>query len=902
MQPAENLRSKLVVKAVRNVQRGYTADEVSRGMFRPEVKLDLQRSRLMTESFKSTDGQPMVLRRAYALAHVLRNMDIFIQDWERIVGYQTSSPEGLYHPIDMNWKSVQRLVHSEAGSTLLDREEKKELDELCEYWKGKSMSDRQQNAFTGDLEKYWQYEGTFLWTHWSELGLPDYESLYKTGLQGRIKQAEMRLAEIDREIPPDYLDQKHFLQSVIIVLQAVIDFAGRYARLAEEKAAQERNPDRKKRLEEISHTCSRVPAFSPRGFLEAVQFFYFIHLVRYLEYSTLGIGIRVDQLWGPYYEKDLREGSISREEGLEILQLLWIKLLELGLVYSPLVTSIYGGVASLQAVTLGGTDRDGQDVTNELTYLVLEAASSMKTIEPSIALRIHDQTPHDLWSAASDLLREGLGYPSFFNDNSLVPLLEKWGVPADDARSYAVSGCVYMEIPGKNITRRVLGYFVLAKCLWWALHQGVHPETGAQWGARTPVPDRFKSWEDILEAYLEQVQFFLHKLAQVENTSRELYAKFCPRPFYSAIVDGCIQRGKECKQWIYPSMVHDFVIVISSTNVADSLAALQKVVFDEEQVSLQELIEVMDRNWEGREDLRQACLDAPKYGNDNDYVDLIAREVHHRTQAAMETVKDRFGYSMRGDGSAVSATYGLSVDTPATPDGREDGGPFADSTLAPQPGMDRKGPTALLNSCAKIDTLQSYNHLLNQKFSPRFLEGEMKDLFISFLKTWKDMGIPHIQFNILDKQTLLEAQENPEKHQDLIVRVAFQNVIPYTDLFLFDLKHLDPEEHKKAAGADNSLIKQNISQLSGRCKVWLRVPLIPGFNDAEGNLQAIAELAIRIRIEKVSLLPYHEGGKSKMLQMGRSFSMPDIMPSSEDSARKAKTIMEEKGLKVSIGS
>jgi pyruvate formate-lyase/glycerol dehydratase family glycyl radical enzyme len=772
MELTEKLKSNLTIKAVRNVQRGYAEDDKSRGMFRPEIKLDLQRSRLMTESYKETDGQAMVIRRAKALAHVLNNMGIFIRDWERIVGYQTSHPEELFYPIDMNWRSVKRLVNDPGGETLLDDAGRNELEELCGYWKGKCMSDRHQEMFTGDLGKYWKYEGTFLWSEWSELGIPDYEALFRQGLNERIRMAEERLKEIDRTIPTDYIDQKEFLQSVVIVLKAVIKFANRYAALARDMASSEKDVGRRKRLEEIARTCEWIPANPPRTFLEAVQFFYFIHLVRYLEYSTLGIGLRVDYLLGPYYEKDLKEDRITRDEALEVLQLLWVKFLELGLVYSPLVTSIYGGVASLQAITIGGTDKDGRDVTNELTYLVLETANTMRTIEPSIALRVHGGTPDELLSKATDVIRTGIGYPSLFNDEALIPLLEKWDVPQEDARGYAVSGCVYMCIPGKNITRRVIGYFVLGKCLWWALHQGVNPKTGEQWGARTPDPASFKSWEDVFEAYLDQVKFFMTKLAQLENTCRDLYAKYCPRPFYSSIVEGCIEQGKERTQWVYPSMVHDMVIVIGSTNVADSLAAIKKVVFEDKLVALPELIEIMDGNWEGREDIRQVCLNAPKYGNDDDYADIIAREVHHRTEAVMETVKDRFGFSMRADGSAVSATYGLGADTPAMPDGRMDGEGFADSTLAPQPGMDKKGPTAVLNSCAKIDTLQTYNHLLNQKFQPEFLEGDMKPVFIDYLKTWREKKIPHIQFNVVDKETLLDAQQQAEKYQDLIVRVA----------------------------------------------------------------------------------------------------------------------------------
>jgi choline trimethylamine-lyase len=402
----------------------------------------------------------------------------------------------------------------------------------------------------------------------------------------------------------------------------------------------------------------------------------------------------------------------------------------------------------------------------------LEAARQLRLIEPSIVLRIHDGTPDALYSKSVEVIKTGIGYPSLFNDEALIPLFQRWGVPNEDAKDYAVTGCVYIEIPGKNMMRRSVGYFVLPKCLWWALHQGVNPKTGEQRGAKTLDPAIFKSWEDVLKAYVEQVKFFNNKIEQLERVNLELYEKYCPRPFYSGVIDGCIERGKESRKWVYPSMVHHFAQVIGGTNVADSITAIRKVVFEDRMVTLPELIRIMANNWQGREDIRQACLNAPKFGNDDDYADVIAREVHRQGEAAMETVKDRYGLSNRGDGSAVSATYGLAVDTPATPDGRLDGEPFADSTLAPSPGKDKKGPTAVLNSCAKIKTVETYNHLLNQKFLPKFLDGDLRPAFISYLKTWKELNIPHIQFNIVDKETLVAAQDYPEKYADLIVRVA----------------------------------------------------------------------------------------------------------------------------------
>ena len=771
-QKSEDIKSRLVIKAVRNVRRGYQKDEASRGMYRPGIKLDLQRSRLLTESYKETDGEPMVLRRAKALENILTKIDIYIQDWERIVGNNVSTPEGLYFGIDMNWRSVQRIVSGEEGQTLLHDAGRAELAGLCKYWKGKSMSDRQQKMFTGDLLKYWKYEGTFLWTHWSELGIPDYEKIFKIGLKGIIKEAEDRLREIDQKVPPDYVEQKEFLQAALIALQASVKFAHRYAQKAREMAAKASDGDDRERLEGIAITCEGVPENPPRSLLEALQSFFFIHVIRYIEYSTLGIGVRFDKIFGPYYEKDLQDNKITKGEALELLQLLWVKFHELGLVYSPMLSGIYGGVESLQALTLGGVDENGKDITNEMTYLVLETAETMRTLEPSIALRYHDGTPDRLLSKASEVIRTGIGYPSFFNDKSMIPMLEKWGVPAADARDYAVTGCVYIEIPGKNIARRAHGGLILPKCLWWALHRGKNPKTGEQWGAPTPDPESFKSADDLLNAYLEQVRFFYGKQNKIENTCRSLYEKYLPRPFYSAVLDGCIEKGKDSRQWAYPSMVHDFVVIIGPTNVVDSIAAVKKVIFGDQKISMGELIKAMDNNWVGFEEIRQRMLRAPKFGNDDDFVDEVAAQVHHKTSEVLAEFTDRFGHPCRGDGSGVSATYGCAFDTPATPDGRKDGDPFADATLSPSQGRDFKGPTAVLKSASKIDTTKSYNHLLNQKFLPSALEGDMKNIFVNYLRTWGDLEISHVQFNIVDKVTLLDAQRHPENYPDLIVRVA----------------------------------------------------------------------------------------------------------------------------------
>ena len=768
-----DLREKVVVKAVRNIRRGDQKEDPGKSMYRPGIKLDLERSRLMTESYKETEGQAMVIRRAKALNRVLSEMTLYIQEWEHLVGNNVSRPQNLFFSIDMNWRSVKRIVSGKEGQALLNDEERAELEEMVQYWQGKSMSDRQQAMFTGDVLKYWSHAANSPagWSHWSDLGVPNYEKALGIGLKGIIAEAEERLREIDDTVPPDYIDQKDFLQAVIISLEGVITYARRYAELARKQAGQATDPGDKQRLQDIAARCERVPEHPPETLAEALQAFFILHVARNLEFMTAGIGVRFDKVFGPYYEKDLAEGRITREEALDLLKMLWVKFHELGLLYSPSLSALYGGVAALQTIMIGGVDAEGNDITNAMTYLVLDVAEEMQTPEPTIGLRYHDGTPTEVLARATDVIRTGIGYPALFNDKSIIPLLEKWDVPLADARDYAISGCVYLEIPGKNISRKAIGGLNMPWVLWYALHQGVYID-GQQCGAPTPDPRTFKTVDDLMDAYLEQVRFFMDRLLKVENTCHTLYEKYLPRPFYSALLDGCIEQGKESKQWGYPSPVSNFCIMLGPTNAADGFTAIKRLIFDEEKITMDELLTAMDANWEGYEQIHQQILNVPKYGNDNDAADEMANLIQKRTCAEMARFKTRFGVPVRGDGSGISATYAVGALVPATPDGRRAFEPLADGTLSPTFGRDTSGPTAVLKSASKIDTISTYNHLLNQKFPPSALEGPMKDNFIAYLRSWGDLAISHVQFNVVDRQTLLDAQNNPEKHADLLVRVA----------------------------------------------------------------------------------------------------------------------------------
>jgi len=767
------LRESVSIKVARNVRQGYDKDESDRGMYRTSIKLNVVRNRLLTESYKMTEGEPIILRRAKALAHILRNLPVYIMPNERIVGHSGATPDDLFYPIEVNWKSAWRAMNADDAREILDDEGRAEMEQIFEYWKGKTLSDLHKNAFKGDLAKFFKYEGTFLWSLFDSGSMPNFERLFKIGLKGLKELAQERLENVINTIPENYIDQHDFLLSALITLDAAVDFAKRYAQKAREEAANETDPKKEKELEEIARICDRVPENPPETLHEALQFFWFIYLIKgQIEFANLGGGGRFDLLFYPFYKKDMDKGKITRKEAVELMQHIFVHYEESGEWFSPLITGIYGGVQQLEGITLGGLDQDGNDVTNEMTYIALEASKGLRQLQPTIALRVHKNTPRELLSAATDVIRTGIGYPSLFNDEVMVSLINNWGTPLKDARCYHVPGCVYLDIPGQNTNaRRASGYFVLPKCLWWALHKGINPQTGEQYGAPTPDPETFKNIDDVMEAFLMQVRFFFGKMVKLENTSRSIYRKHAPRPFLSALMDGGIERGQDTQEWAETkSAINAFNIVVGPTNVADSLAAIKKLVFDDKELSMKEFIDILDKNWDGHEDLRQRVItQIPKFGNDDDYVDLLAKEVHERSEAIYQEFTNEHGAKWRGDGSGVSATYGLALSTPATPDGRKNGEPFADATLSPMIGRDKNGPTAVLASCAKI---KPANELLNQKFLPQFLEGENKAQFINYLRSWCDMGVPHIQFNVVDRATLLDAQKHPEEYTNLIVRVA----------------------------------------------------------------------------------------------------------------------------------
>ncbi|MGV8058029.1 MAG: pyruvate formate lyase family protein [Smithellaceae bacterium] len=774
-EPVVKKKREVVVKTVRNTQKGFEADEQesAKGAYRPNVRLAIERSRLLTESYKMTEGEPWMRRRAKALEHIMLNMKIYIEDDDLIVGNATESPNHLVHFIDNNCESVRRLINDKAGWSLTDDAGRAEWEEMCKYWSGRNMRDRHDQYFSDEMKSDFKYDGTFLFSIWSEPEVPDYEKVLSIGLKGIKAEAEEKLAELEDTFPVDFLEKKEFLDAVILTLNAAIKFARRFAEKARELAQSEKDAKRKKELLLIAESCDWVPENPARTLQEALQSFWFIHLITHqIDFINYGIGVRMDVLFNPFYIKDKQEGRIDREGAQELMECLWLKFEGLGQMYTPLLAGVYAGAQLIQSATIGGVDAEGKDVTNEMSYIVLDTVQSVRTLEGSLALRFHKDSPKEFIMKAIDVVRSGLGYPAFFNEEVLISLLVSQGMSLKDARNFTIRACVYMNIPGKSIGKIGLGYLSLPKVLWWALRQGISPKTGKLKGAPTQDPATFKSVDDVMKAYLEQLRFFNRKHIRMHNLSCAIHKEYLPRPFLSAVMNDCIEQAKDCRAFAMPGY-RDFNIMLGPTNVADSLAALKKLVFEDKTMSMKEYIDIVDSNWEGKEAFRQMVLNkVPKFGNDDDYVDAIATEVQYKTKAVMEEFVDAFGRPYSGEGSGSSSTYGLAIMCEATPDGRKNSDPFADATLSPSAGADRKGPMAVLSSAAKIDTLKSWNQLLNQKFMPQFLEGENKETFYNYLRTWHDLGISHVQFNVVDKATLLDAQVHPEKHTDLIVRIA----------------------------------------------------------------------------------------------------------------------------------
>ena len=741
--------------------------------YRPGIRLCIERARLITQSYKETEGEPMVLRRAKALAYFLEHMTLWIGKNERIVGNFSSTPDSIITYPELFWRWLDKSIEKEY-KTLLTDQEREELHQIHKYWKNLAVHGKERELLPENILPYWRYDnhGVFLWLHGGRTGIPNFEKLFRLGLNGIIQEAENRLKEISSnpEIYSngrEYLDQKNFLEAAIIAMKAAIAWGKRYAEQARELAREEQDEKRKKELEEIADICEWIPANPPRGLYEALQDYYLILLLtKVLDLQAPGTGDRFDQIMYPFYKKDVEEGRITREQAQELVEFLFLKENEFGDLVPPLMEAL-----TLRVSTIGGVTPQGDDATNEMTYIAMDAKDAMGLAQPALAVRLHNKTPKAFFYRIIQSLRVNAGVYSFFNDHFYMQHLTSLGIPIEDARNYAIEGCMRWIIPGKAMGMRALGgNFALPKCLEYALNQGIDKFSNKQWGCPTPDPRTFATIEDLIQAYLKQVRFFTEKLVTIYNLVDALDEQYLPQPLLSALMDGCIEKGKDCRSYKY--FAKTILQPVGQITVANSIAAIKKLVFDSKTVSMDELLDALKTNWEGKEDLRRKFMEAPKFGNDDDYVDLIARDIIQRSTDVVNGFKNIYGGNFMCDGTGGSSYFRYSGLTGATADGRKDRDVFNDGTISPAVGTDMKGPSAVLRSVGKVDHVRTFTQLFNQKFMPQFLTEENKDAFVAYLRTWLDLGIHHVQFNVVDKAILLDAKKSPEKYPHLVVRVA----------------------------------------------------------------------------------------------------------------------------------
>ena len=748
---------------------------------RPSLKLDVERARYVTQAYKENEDEPIAIRRARAMAKHLGNMTIYINDYDRFAGNSSKSPDHVISYPELYSRWVDKAIEMGYKDMLTD-EERAEMHEINKYWFNKSVQGAERRSLAEAEKPYWSYmnQGVFVWVHGAHSGqVPNYEKVFSVGLKGILKEAQDKLEEVKqdrmliRDDPRDFLKKKAFLEAVIISIEAAIRWAHRYSELARSMAAAETDKKRKAELEQIAQSCAWVPENPPRNFHEVLQaWFLMFLLVRVMDIQTSGIGDRIDQLWYPLYKKDKEAGKITPAEAQELLEYIWLKFTELADFNAPIMGS--GAHTTPRYATIGGQDKYGRDATNELTYIIMDSVKALKLVEPMMVVRLHKNTPDEFLYKFTDIMRQDAGHYGIFNDEFMVPWLMSKGFPAEAARNWCVEGCMRWAVVGKPMGHRgIAGVgFALPKCLELALNGGKDSKffDGKQIGPPTQDPYTFTSIEEVVQAYLEQVKFFTEKIVIFSNITDANEEIWLPQPFNSALLDGCIENAKDVRDyrvWHKTNMQP-----VGQTTVVNALAAMKNLIFENRKVGMAELLQALKDNWEGHEALRQMFLDAPKFGNDDDYVDLFARDVHIRTCKTMHQFKTIYGYNVQSDGSGSASYFSFSGLTGATPDGRRDREVFSDGTVSPLPGTDKKGPTAVLRSVAKIDPLLTFNHLFNQRWMPEFLEGDNKSKFVAYLRTFVDLGIHHIQGNVIDDKVLLEAQAHPENYQTLVVRVA----------------------------------------------------------------------------------------------------------------------------------
>ena len=741
-----------------------------------------ERSHLFTEYWRHSEAEPIAIRRAKAFDYVLRNKKIALYDGELIVGTQTKYRRGgsLYPEFCTDWieEELELLSTRETSRFEISDEDRDMILDDLQYWKGKTVKDvllplwreRWGNLIEDGIKTRMSFNFDTPAPHGRQV--VNFPKVLHQGLLGIIEEAQEQIAN-NLVLSNEDLHKRYFWEAIIISCKAAIALAQRYAMLAKEKALEEGNPARRRELEEIAKNCKQVPAHPATTFHQALQSIWFTHLAVEIENNSWGYSPgRLDQYLYPLYKRDIEEGRITREEAMGLLGCMWIKFAEIELLHQGATAKLCQG-SVYQNVTIGGQTEDGEDATNELSYLILEVEKEIKLSQPTLSLRYFEGLKDDFLLKCAEVIRSGGGKPAIFCDKYALSTLSHYGIPLKEARTYAPTGCVEISIPYSS-TLFFGGFLSVPKCLELALNNGKDPLTGVQLGPETGDPLSFKDYNELLKAFEDQLKFSAEWVINTMNTFYTPYPDLVPTPFNSALINDCIKVGKDINEGgpCYTTLLATFPI--GMVTAGNSLTALKKLVFEDKAISLDEVLEALRVNFEGKQELRKMLLNAPKYGNDDDYADGVVREVFQIVRDAVYPhYTNSWGDTVAFAYLGVTAHYFHGQTTGATPDGRMAHTPYADGSLSAYPGTDCQGPTAVIKSATKVDYIPALATLFNLKFHPSALNDEERiRKFWALVKTYAELGGYHIQFNVVDRETLLNAQRHPENYKDLVVRLA----------------------------------------------------------------------------------------------------------------------------------
>lgn len=763
--------------------------------FREEVLdekpyIDAQRAVLATQVYRENQNQPRVMVRALMLQKILENMSIYIEDKTLIVGNQATknknAPIFPEYTMEFVLNELDLFKKRDGDVFYITEETKQQLRDIAPFWENNNLRARGEALLPEEVSVFME---TGVFGMEGKLNAGDahlavnYEKILAFGLKGyeeRVKDLKAKLDLTD----PDSIDKNIFYKAVLIVIEAVHQFAQRYSKLAQELADKEKDSKRKAELLEISRICAKVPYEPATSFYEAVQSVWFIQLILQIESNghSLSYG-RFDQYMYPYYIKDIQEKVITKDEALELLTCLWIKTLTINKVRSQAHTLSSAGSPMYQNVTIGGQTPDKKDAVNELSFVVLQSVAQTRLTQPNLTVRYHKNINKAFFDDCIEVMKLGFGMPALNNDEIIIPSFINWGVKEEDAYNYSAIGCVETAVPGKWGYRCTgMSYINFPRVLLCAMNDGVDLTTGKRFTKGYGYFKDMKSYEELLSAWDKTVREMTRYSVIVENAIDKASERDVPDVLCSALTDDCIGRGKTIKEG---GAVYDFIsgLQVGIANMADSLAAIKKLVFEEKKITPIQLWNAILDDFQSDENKKiQAMLidEVPKYGNDIDYVDNLVVEAYDSYLDEIKKYPNTryhrgpIGGIRYGGTSSISANVGQGMGTMATPDGRNAYEPLAEG-CSPAHNADKNGPTAVFKSVAKLPTEKiTGGVLLNQKMTPQMLSTEENKQKLEMLirAFFNRLHGYHVQYNIVSRETLIDAQKYPEKHKDLIVRVA----------------------------------------------------------------------------------------------------------------------------------